>query len=169
MQIRRTETTHEHVLTVTGDVGAADVAELQAALVKAATEGDADVLLDGHGVTSFADSALAALTAGRSRSKSRHHRIAILDRDGGAITASLHRTGRQFRFPVYADASAATRRLSADRTALARLGGITDAARTQTSEKVTSPIAHSERSGRLQVGVMGATASWETDGGHLHR
>jgi anti-anti-sigma regulatory factor len=169
MQIRRTETTHEHVLTVTGDVGAADVAELQAALVKAATEGDADVLLDGHGVTSFADSALAALTAGRSRTKSRHHRIAILDGDGGAITASLHRTGRQFRFPVYADASAATLRLSADRAALARLAGISTAARTQSTDKVTSPVAQSERSGGLDAGGAEATASWETEGGHLHR
>ncbi|HKG49428.1 MAG TPA: STAS domain-containing protein [Actinomycetales bacterium] len=142
MQIRRTDTkTTEHVLTVTGDVGAADVVELQACLVEAATEGDADVVLDARGVTSFADSALAALTAGRSRTKSRHHRMAILDGDGGAITVSLHRTGRQFRFPVYGDATAATRGLSADRAALARLGGISDAARAQYSDKVTSPIA----------------------------
>lgn len=169
MQIRRTETAHEHVLTVTGDVGAADVAELQAALVKAASEGDADVLLDGHGLTSFADSALAALTAGRSRTKSRHHRIAILDDDGGAITASLHRTGRQFRFPVYADASAATLRLSADRAALARLGGISAAARTQPTDEVTSPFGQSEGSGGLDAGGAEATASWETEGGHLHR
>jgi anti-anti-sigma regulatory factor len=132
MQIRRTDTTTaEHVLSVTGDVGAADVVELQACLVEATTEGDADVVPDAHGVTSFGDSALAALAAGRSRTKSRHHRVAILDGEGGAIKVSLHRTGRQFRFPVHVDTTAATRGLSADRAALVRLGGISDAARGQ--------------------------------------
>jgi anti-anti-sigma regulatory factor len=169
MHIRRTDTTNEHVLTVTGDVGAADVSELEVGLVEAATEGNADLILDARGVTSFADSALAALTAGRSRTKSRHHRIAILDADGGAITASLHRTGRQFRFPVYADVQAAQRGLSADRNALSRLGGIGDTARSGDSAKVTSPIAQSERLGRLSAGYAEAAASWEADGGHLHR
>jgi anti-anti-sigma regulatory factor len=169
MQIRRTDTTTEHVLTVTGDVAAADVVELQACLIEAATEGDADVVLDARGATSFADSALAALTAGRSRTKSRHQRMAILDGEGGAITVSLHRTGRQFRFPVYVDPTAATRGLSADRAALARLGGIGDAARGPYSGKVASPITQPERVRGQNAGSAGAPASWETDGGHLHR
>jgi anti-anti-sigma regulatory factor len=122
MKIHRDDSATDHVVVVSGAVASTDAARLEACLVLAASDGEADVLLDARGVTAFDDLANSALTATRSRARSRHHRVAVLDRPGGAVSASLQRTGRQFRFPVYADASAAELAMAADRQALARTG-----------------------------------------------
>ena len=122
MKIHRADSATDHVVVVSGAVGRADAARLEDCLVLAASEGEADVLLDARGITAFDDAASSALTATRSRARSRHHRVAVLDRPGGAVSASLQRTGRQFRFPVYADASAAELAMAADRQALGRMG-----------------------------------------------
>jgi len=122
MKIQRVDSATDHVVVVSGAVGRTDAAQLEACLMLAASEGEADVLLDARGVTAFDDAASSALTASRSRARSRRHRIAVLDSADGAVSASLQRTGRQFRFPVYADVTAAEQGLAADREALARLG-----------------------------------------------
>src|SRR5205814_2299943 len=76
-------------------------------------------LLDARQVSAFDDAALPALTAGRSRAKYLRRRLVVLDGDGGAVSASLRRSGLRFRFPVYTDASAAQEGLAAERADLA--------------------------------------------------
>jgi len=119
MELHRNDNQTEHVLTVSGSIGAAELPELRTRLLEAIDGGDFDVLLDAREVSAFDDAALPALTAGRSRAKYRRRRLVVLDGEGGAVSASLRRSGLRFRFPVYADASAAHGGLAADRAALA--------------------------------------------------
>jgi anti-anti-sigma regulatory factor len=118
MELRRNDNQTEHVLTATGTIGAAELPELRTRLLQA-IDGDDDLLLDARQVSAFDDAALPALTAGRSRAKHLRRRLVVLDGDGGAVTASLRRSGLLFRFPVYPDASAAWEGLAAQRADLA--------------------------------------------------
>jgi anti-anti-sigma regulatory factor len=119
MELHRNDNQTEHVLTASGTIGASDLPELRTRLLQAIDDGDSDLLLDARQVSSFHDATLPALTAGRSRAKHLRHRLVVLDSEGGAVTASLRRSGLLFRFPVYADASAARDGLAGDRADLA--------------------------------------------------
>jgi anti-anti-sigma regulatory factor len=112
----------EHLFEMSGEVTAADIPALEARLAEALSSEDRDLLIDARRVTTFDDAALVAFTTARSNAKFHHHRIVALDRQGGALTASLRRTGLIFRFPVFPDADKATAALSADRAALAKKG-----------------------------------------------
>jgi anti-anti-sigma regulatory factor len=114
----------EHLFELSGTVTGADTPELRVRLCEALGVGQHDVMLDARRVTTFDDAALTALTAARSRAKSQHHRIVALDRDDGALTTSLRRTGLISRFPVYPDATTAVAALAADRAELAAKGRI---------------------------------------------
>jgi anti-anti-sigma regulatory factor len=114
----------ERLLELSGDVTTADIPALRARLAEALAGGERDLLLDGRQVTAFDDSALAAFTTARSKAKSQHRRVVALDREGGALSASLRRTGLIFRFPVYPDVPTAAAALSADRAGLAAKGRI---------------------------------------------
>jgi hypothetical protein len=118
MQLDRNDNETEHVLTAQGAIGVTDLAELRAGLVEAFDGGETDVLLDAHEVSAFDDGALPALTAARSRAKFIRRHLVVLDRDDGAVSASLRRSGLRFRFPVYPDAAAAHEGLVEDRAAL---------------------------------------------------
>ena len=110
----------ERVLTVTGVVRGADAHQLQSTLVGELGHGGGhDVVVDVRKVTAFDDDALPALTAGRSRAKFLHRRIALVDGADGATTRALRRSGHIFRFPVHADAAAARTALAAERSELA--------------------------------------------------
>jgi anti-anti-sigma regulatory factor len=119
MQLHRNDNQAEHVLTASGTIGAAELPELRARLLEAIDDGDFDLLLDARQVSAFDDAALPALTAGRSRAKYRRRQLVVLDGEGGAVTASLRRSGLRFRFPVYPDASAAHEGLAAEQAHLA--------------------------------------------------
>lgn len=120
MKLRSSTHEDERIVVVEGAVGAAEVAELRAELLRAVEdEGGHDVLVDVHGVPSFEDEALAALTAARSHAKSSRHRVVVLDAQDGATARSLRRTGHVFRFPVHPDAVSARAALAADRSSLA--------------------------------------------------
>jgi anti-anti-sigma regulatory factor len=119
MELHRNDNPTEHVLTASGVIGAAEQPELRARLLEAIGGGDADVLLDARHVSTFDDAALPALTVGRSRAKHVRRRLVILDAEGGALSASLRRSGLRFRFPVYADVSSAEDGLKAERADLA--------------------------------------------------
>ncbi len=106
-------------LAVTGAVGPAQVKDLQASILEAVVAGsDSDLVLDMRAVTTFDDTALHALTVGRSRAKFLGHKIVVLDETRGAVTTSLRRSGLIFRFPVYADGPAANAGLAQARAAL---------------------------------------------------
>ncbi|PRY13883.1 hypothetical protein [Kineococcus rhizosphaerae] len=110
----------ERIVVVEGAVGTPEVAELRAGLLEAVTgDGGHDVLLDVHGVPSFADEALTALTAARSQGKSLRRRVVVLDDQDGATSRSLRRSGQIFRFPVHPDAVSARAALAADRASVA--------------------------------------------------
>lgn len=129
MKVHSSTHGNERIVVVEGDVGSAEVAELRTALVQAVTgDGGHDVLLDVHGVLSFADEALPALTAARSQAKSSRHRVVVLDGHDGATSRSLRRTGHVFRFPVHPDAASARVALAADRSSLAATNPLTPAA-----------------------------------------
>jgi len=119
MELHRNDNQSEHVLTASGTIGTAELPELRSRLLEAIDDGDVDLLLDARQVSAFDDAALPALTAGRSRAKYRRRHLVILDGDGGAVSASLRRSGLRFRFPVYPDASAAHQGLAAQRADLA--------------------------------------------------
>jgi anti-anti-sigma regulatory factor len=119
MELHRNDNQTEHVLTASGTIGVAELPELRVRLLEAIDGGDFDLLLDARQVSAFDDAALPALTAGRSRAKYLRRRLVVLDGEGGAVSASLRRSGLRFRFPVYADASAAQEGLAADRADLA--------------------------------------------------
>lgn len=121
MQLTTLDIPHEHVLALSGRIGAAQMPELRARLVDAVNRTDGDILIDAHQVTAFDDTALIALTAARKRAKSLRHRILILDRAEGHVARSLRRTGMHTRIPVHPDAATATHHLAADRAARARL------------------------------------------------
>jgi anti-anti-sigma regulatory factor len=125
MELHRNDNQTEHVLTATGTIGVSDLPQLRTRLLEAMDGGDVDLLLDARQVSAFDDAALPALTAGRSRAKYVRRHLVVLDGDGGAVTASLRRSGLLFRFPVYPDASAAREGLAAQRADLAahNLGG----------------------------------------------
>ena len=112
----------EYLFEMTGEVTERDVPALQARLAEALSSADRDLLVDARRVTAFDDAALVAFTSARSSAKFHHHRIVAVDRQDGALTASLRRTGLIFRFPVYPDLDTATAALSADRTTLAKKG-----------------------------------------------
>jgi anti-anti-sigma regulatory factor len=114
----------EHLFELSGNVTGADIPELRVRLAEALSGGQHDLMFDARRVTTFDDAALTALTAARSKAKSQHHRIVALDRDEGALTMSLRRTGLIFRFPVYRDATTAAAALTADRAELAAKGRI---------------------------------------------
>ena len=122
MQLHRNDNQTEHVLTASGTIGAAELPELRTRLLEAIDDGDFDLLLDARQVSAFDDAALPALTAARSRAKYVGRRIVVVDGDGGAVSASLRRSGLRFRFPVYADVSAAQDGLSSERADLAAHG-----------------------------------------------
>jgi len=121
MELHRNDNQTEHVLTASGAIGVAELPELRTRLLEAIGRGglDFDLLLDARQVSAFDDAALPALTAGRSRAKYARRPLVILDGEGGAVSASLRRSGLRFRFPVYADASAAHQGLAAERAHLA--------------------------------------------------
>jgi anti-anti-sigma regulatory factor len=119
MELHRNDNQAEHVLAASGTIGAAEVPELRTRLLEALDGGDFDLLLDARQVSAFDDAALPALTAGRSRAKHVRRHLVVLDGDGGAVAASLRRSGLRFRFPVYPDASAAHQGLAAQRADLA--------------------------------------------------
>jgi anti-anti-sigma regulatory factor len=119
MDLHRNDNQTEHVLTASGTIGVAELPELRTRLLEAIDGGDFDLLLDARQVSAFDDAALPALTAGRSRAKYLRRRIVVLDGEGGAVSASLRRSGLRFRFPVYADAPAAKEGLAAERNDLA--------------------------------------------------
>ena len=109
------------VVTLSGDVGAADLATLRTALV-AAVDGvrpGGDLLVDAHGVTAFDDAALPAFVTARSRAKRNRMSIAALAEDGSALEAALRRSGHLSRITVHPDAAAA-RELLGRRRELAR-------------------------------------------------
>src|SRR4051794_21246374 len=135
MQLHRNDNETEHVLTASGDIGAAELPELRAGLVEGFDGGYSDLLFDGREVTAFDDAALPALTAARSRGKFIRRHLVVLDGDDGAVTASLRRSGLLFRFPVYADAAAAHEGLAADRAEPAARG----LGRTAVSQAVPRP------------------------------
>jgi len=122
MELHRNDNPTEHVLTASGVIGAAELPELRAGLLEAIGGDGVDVLLDARQVSAFDDAALPALTAARSRAKYVGRRIVVVDGDGGAVSASLRRSGLRFRFPVYADVSAAQDGLSSERADLAAHG-----------------------------------------------
>ena len=111
----------EYVLSLSGDVGPAQVPQLRARLVEAVNRADSDILIDTHHVTAFDDAALAALTAARKRARFLRHRILILDAADGHVARSLCRAGMHIRMPAYPDAATAAQHLAADREARARL------------------------------------------------
>jgi anti-anti-sigma regulatory factor len=115
MELHRNDNQTEHVLTASGTIRVAELPELRTRLLEAIDGGEFDLLLDARQVSAFDDGALPALTAGRSRAKYLRRRIVVLDGEGGAVSASLRRSGLRFRFPVYADASAAREGLAAQR------------------------------------------------------
>jgi anti-anti-sigma regulatory factor len=115
MELHRNDNQTEHVLIASGTVGVAELAKLRSCLLEAIDGGDFDVLLDARQVSAFDDAALPALTAGRSRAKYLRRHLVVLDGEGGAVSASLRRSGLRFRFPVYPDASAAQESLAAER------------------------------------------------------
>jgi anti-anti-sigma regulatory factor len=119
MELHRNDNQAEHVLTASGTIAAADLPELRTRLLEAMDGGDFDVLLDARQVSAFDDAALPALTAGRSRAKHLRRHLVVLEGEGGAVNASLRRSGLRFRFPVYPDASAAHQGLAAQRADLA--------------------------------------------------
>jgi anti-anti-sigma regulatory factor len=115
MELHRNDNLTERVLTASGAIGVAELPELRARLLEAIGGGDFDLLLDARQVSAFDDAALPALTAGRSRARYLRRHLVVLDGEGGAVSASLRRSGLRFRFPVYADASAAQEGLAAER------------------------------------------------------
>lgn len=119
MELHRNDNQTEHVLTASGTIGVAELPELRTRLLEAIDGGGFDLLLDARQVSAFDDAALPALTAGRSRAKYLRRRLVVLDSEGGAVSASLRRSGLRFRFPVYTDASAAQEGLAAERADLA--------------------------------------------------
>jgi anti-anti-sigma regulatory factor len=119
MDLHRNDNQTEHVLAASGTIGVAELAELRTRLLEAIDGGGFDLLLDARQVSAFDDAALPALTAGRSRAKYLRRRLVVLDGEGGAVSASLRRSGLRFRFPVYPDASAAQEGLAAERADLA--------------------------------------------------
>jgi anti-anti-sigma regulatory factor len=119
MELHRNDNQTEHVLTATGTIGVSDLPQLRTRVLEAMDGGDFDLLLDARQVSAFDDAALPALTAGRSRAKHLRRHLVVLDGEGGAVTASLRRSGLRFRFPVYPDASAAHEGLAAQRADLA--------------------------------------------------
>ena len=121
MQIHRTDDATEHIVTVEGSVSAAQAEELRVHLFEALSRSDTDVVLDAREATAFDDAALTALTAARSRARFHQHRIVVVDREGGPLSASLHRTGLLFRFLVYPDPAAAAAGLQADRDTLSAM------------------------------------------------
>jgi anti-anti-sigma regulatory factor len=124
MKLHRNDNQTEHVLTASGTIGAEQLPELRTRLLEAIGRGGLafDLLLDARQVSAFDDAALPALTAARSRAKYVGRRIVVVDGDGGAVSASLRRSGLRFRFPVYADVSAAQDGLSSERADLAAHG-----------------------------------------------
>jgi anti-anti-sigma regulatory factor len=124
MHISRADTATDAVLAVTGEVGPGDVQRLRTGLVDALDDGQRDLLLDARAVTGFDDAAFAAFVIGRSRAKSRQHRLVVLDAADGVVARGLRRTGLIFHFPVYPDSTAAELGLAADRDAVSlRSGG----------------------------------------------
>jgi anti-anti-sigma regulatory factor len=119
MELHRNDTRTEHVLTASGTIGVTQLPELRTRLLEAIDDDDVDLLLDARQVSGFDDAALPALTAARSRAKHRRRHLVVLDGDSGAVSASLHRSGLRFRFPVYRDAAAAHQGLAAQRADLA--------------------------------------------------
>jgi anti-anti-sigma regulatory factor len=117
MELHRNDNQTEHVLTASGTIGVAELPELRTRLLEAIGRGglDFDLLLDARQVSAFDDAALPALTAARSRAKYVRRHLVVLDGEGGAVSASLRRSGLRFRFPVYPDASAAQEGLAAER------------------------------------------------------
>ncbi len=128
--LHRDDNQTERVLTATGDIGGMELTELRTRVLQAFDGGEFDLLLDARQVTSFDDAALPALTAGRSRAKYLRRRLAVLEHEGGAVGASLRRSGLRFRFPVYPDASAAHEGLTLERADRERRNFGTSAAST---------------------------------------
>lgn len=103
------------VLAVSGVVGQSHTGALHAELLAAVNGRGADVVLDARRVVAFADHTLMALTAARSRAEQQSRRIAVVDRDAGALAVLLRRSGLYSRFPVYPDIAAAAGGLVAAR------------------------------------------------------
>jgi anti-anti-sigma factor len=121
MRISRSRFGDLSVLTVSGAIDDNETAALRTELLDVLETGGGDVVMDAGEVLSLSDAALGALTAARSRAKYLRHRVVLVDRPDGVVTAALCRTGLRLRFPVYADLASADEGLEADRAARRRL------------------------------------------------
>jgi anti-anti-sigma regulatory factor len=121
MQITTADGPGDRVITLSGDIGRDQVAQLRSRLLDGVERADADVLIDTHQVSAFDDAALAALTSARKRSRFLRHRIVVLAGEDGAVAISLRRNGMHIRMPVFPDAATASRHLAADRETRHRL------------------------------------------------
>jgi anti-anti-sigma regulatory factor len=121
MRISRSRSGDLCVLTVSGVVADTETAELRTQLLDALETAGGDVVMDAGQLETIDDDALVALTAARSRAKFLRHRVVVVDRPGGALTAALRRSGLRARFPVFADVAAADEGLEADKSARRRL------------------------------------------------
>lgn len=147
MRTQHTTTSDASVVTLTGDISAADTDRLRGAAYKAlassaeahrhasasqvqlhgATGGDrqrdhaGDLLVDASAVTSFDDAAMAALSSARTRARHLGAQLVVIDQVDGALSLSLRRTGLAFRFPRFESVEAATASMEQARSARARL------------------------------------------------
>ena len=97
------------VVTLSGDVGPADLDPLRQALVAAVdlVRPGGDLLVDAHGVTAFDDDALPAFVAARSRAKWNRMSVACLCDEGSAMERALRRSGHLPRITVHPDSDTA--------------------------------------------------------------
>lgn len=97
------------VVTLDGDISAADLDRLRTALVTAVdtVASDGDLVVDAHGVTAFDDACLTAFVAARSRAKWNRRSLAVLAGVGSPLEASLRRSGHLARIAVHDDAPSA--------------------------------------------------------------
>jgi anti-anti-sigma regulatory factor len=123
MQLSSSDHGTESVLTVSGDVKAADVPELRIRILDLLNRNVGDVLLDMRRAARLDDLLITALTASRSRAKFLRHRLVVVagDEDEDEIFHTLRRLGLLLRIPVFADLDRATVGLAADRAARDRL------------------------------------------------
>lgn len=146
MTTQNTTTSVASVMTLTGDITAADTDRLRAqayealalsaeehrrastpqAPVDRAAGGDwqrahaGDLLVDAVSVTSFDDAAMAALSSARTRARYLGAQVVVIDQVTGALSLSLRRTGLAFRFPRFESLEAATAHLEQARTTRSR-------------------------------------------------
>lgn len=146
MRAQHTANSVASVMTLTGEITAADTDRLRAqayealalsgeehrraSLLQAPMDGAAggdrqrthagDLLVDAVSVTSFDDAAMAALSSARTRARYLGAQVVVIDQVAGALSLSLRRTGLAFRFPRFESLEAATAHLEQARRARSR-------------------------------------------------